>query len=161
MGYYMGDPGFLSTLGNIAKGVIGMIPGVGGIASTAIEKVTSGGLSRTPSAIGRIVGAMQAPALKVARTVIEHPALTAAGSAAAVGGVAMAMHAARGGHPAVRAALGMRRHKRMNVCNPRALRRAIRRTHGFARVAMRTIHLVHPKKKARFGGFKRHRRRAA
>jgi hypothetical protein len=49
----------------------------------------------------------------------------------------------------------MRHHKRMNVCNPRALRRAIRRTHGFAKLAMRTIHLVHPKKKARFGGFRR------
>jgi hypothetical protein len=51
----------------------------------------------------------------------------------------------------------MPRHKRMNVCNPRALRRAIRRTHGFAKLAMRTIHLVHPKKKARFGGFRKRR----
>jgi len=43
----------------------------------------------------------------------------------------------------------------MNVCNPRALRKAIRRTHGFAKLAMRTIHLVHPKKKVRFGGFRK------
>jgi hypothetical protein len=54
---------------------------------------------------------------------------------------------------------GMRKHKRMNACNPRALRRAIRRTHAFARLAMKTIHLVHPKKKASFGGFKVKRRR--
>lgn len=52
-----------------------------------------------------------------------------------------------------------RRRGRMNVCNPRALRRAIRRTHGFAKLAMKTIHLVHPKKRANFGGFKRKRRR--
>jgi len=30
----------------------------------------------------------------------------------------------------------------------------IRRTQGFAKLAMRTIHLVHPKKKVHFGGFR-------
>jgi hypothetical protein len=49
------------------------------------------------------------------------------------------------------------RRRRMNVCNPRALRRAIRRTHGFAKLAMRIIHIVHPRKKGRFGGFKKRR----
>jgi hypothetical protein len=44
------------------------------------------------------------------------------------------------------------------VTNPKALRRAIRRAHGFAKLAMRTIHLVHPQKKARFGGFRKRRR---
>jgi len=51
----------------------------------------------------------------------------------------------------------MVRNRHMRVTNPKALRRAIRRTHGFARLAMKTIHLVHPKKKARFGGFRRKR----
>jgi hypothetical protein len=46
----------------------------------------------------------------------------------------------------------------MNVCNPRALRRSIRRAHGFAKFAMKAIHLTMPKKKGRFGGFKKHRR---
>jgi hypothetical protein len=46
----------------------------------------------------------------------------------------------------------------MHVTNPRALRRALRRAHGFAKLAMRTIHLVHPKKKGRFGGFKKRRK---
>jgi hypothetical protein len=54
---------------------------------------------------------------------------------------------------------GFRRHKRMNVCNPRALRKAIRRTHGFAKLAMKTIHLIHPKKKVRFGGFRKRRKK--
>ena len=53
---------------------------------------------------------------------------------------------------------GGRGYRRMNVCNPKALRRAIRRTHGFAKLAMKTIHLVYPKKRARFGGFRRKRR---
>ena len=47
----------------------------------------------------------------------------------------------------------------MRVTNPKALRRAIRRTSGFAKLAMRTIHLIHPKKHVRFGGFKKKRRK--
>jgi hypothetical protein len=47
----------------------------------------------------------------------------------------------------------------MNVTNVHALRRALRRTHGFAKLAMRVIHMTHPKKKARFGGFKKRRRK--
>jgi hypothetical protein len=46
------------------------------------------------------------------------------------------------------------RNRHMNPCNPRALRRAIRRATRFTRLAMKTIHLVHPKKKGRFGGFR-------
>jgi hypothetical protein len=52
------------------------------------------------------------------------------------------------------------RNRHMNPCNPRALRRAIRRATRFTRLAMKTIHLVHPKKKGRFGGFKKRRRAA-
>ena len=47
----------------------------------------------------------------------------------------------------------------MNVCNPKALRRAVRRTHAFAKLAMKTIHLVHPKKHVTFGGFKKGRKK--
>ncbi len=47
----------------------------------------------------------------------------------------------------------------MNVTNVHALRRAIRRTHGFARLAMKVIHISHPKKKGRFGGFRKSRKR--
>jgi hypothetical protein len=39
------------------------------------------------------------------------------------------------------------------------LRRAIRRTQGFAKLAMRTLHLVHPKRHYRFGGFKKRARK--
>jgi len=50
------------------------------------------------------------------------------------------------------------KNRRMNVANPRALRRALRRAYGFEKLAMRTIRLIHPKKKASFGGFKKRRR---
>jgi len=165
MGYYMGDfyagargdPG----LGSFFKGALGMglnmIPGVGGVAGKIVSKL--GGAATA----GRT-------AVKAARGIImKHPVLSAAGAAGIVGvaGGAVAEHAmiasgARGprGFHHCKSKHGCKhgewvRNRRMNVCNPRALRRAIRRTHGFAKLAMRTIHLVHPKKKARFGGFKR------
>jgi hypothetical protein len=50
------------------------------------------------------------------------------------------------------------KNRSINVANPRALRRALRRAYGFEKLAMRTIHLLHPRKGGRFGGFKRKRR---
>ncbi len=49
------------------------------------------------------------------------------------------------------------KNRSMNVGNTRALRRALRRAYGFEKLAMRTIRLLHPKKRASFGGFKRAR----
>lgn len=51
------------------------------------------------------------------------------------------------------------KNRSMNVANPRALRKALRRAYGFEKLAMRTIHLLHPRKSGRFGGFKKARRR--
>ncbi len=147
-----------------------MIPVVGPAISGALEGVGSASSKAIVRASESIPGAYAAlrrgglPALrKVGTTMLAHPALSAAGAAAAAGGVAAAIH--RGSvakmHPALRAAMGGGRRRRMNVCNQKALRRSLRRAHGFARVAMKTIHLVHPKKHVTFGGFKKHRKRAA
>jgi hypothetical protein len=46
------------------------------------------------------------------------------------------------------------KNRRMNVGNARALRHALRRARGFEKLAMRTIHLLHPRKGGRFAGFK-------
>lgn len=150
--FYRGDPGFFSFLGGLAKKAVGFIPGVGPIASTALSTIGGGG-----SKLARM--AKSSPlAMRAGRAIVKHPVLSAAGAAGAIG----AMGAGVG---AVAARRGMvhvgKRHRRMNVCNPRALRRSIRRTQGFAKLAMRTIHLVHPRKKARFGGFKKRTRKAA
>lgn len=51
------------------------------------------------------------------------------------------------------------KNRHMNVANAKALRRALRRAYGFEKLAMRTIRLVHPHKRGRFGGFKRTRAR--
>lgn len=161
--FYRGDPGFFSFLGGLAKRAVGFIPGVGPIASAAIGAAGAiiprpkPGIIQTAAATGGAL--VKGTATAVARTVMKHPVLSAAAGAGVIGamsGGAAGMHMARG-----RALAGGRRRRRMNVCNPRALRRSIRRTTGFAKLAMRTIHLIHPKKKVHFGGFKRHRRKAA
>jgi hypothetical protein len=162
-GYYKGDPGIFSFLGGLAKRAVGFIPGVGPIAQQAIEGV--GALIKRPGVqrTGKVIGS----------AIIKHPVLTAAGavgaagvlgrmSAPGVGGMGLrhartAPAGTKGYHASKKHPDIWVRNRRMNVCNPRALRRSLRRAHGFAKLAMRTIHLVHPKKKGRFGGFRKRR----
>jgi hypothetical protein len=157
MGYYLGDfyagargdPGigsFFKGLGSLAAG---FIPGVGPLASKAVSAIPTGG--RAATAGRAIISAGRG-------AIMRHPVLSAAG-AAGIGGAVVGAEGRHilGGHRKckhVNPRTGKCR-RRMNVTNPRALRKAIRRTHGFAKLAMRTIHLVHPKKKVRFGGFKK------
>jgi hypothetical protein len=156
VGYYAGDPGFFSIVKNIAGFGASMIPGVGGVAGKLISKIPRG---------------VRAGAMRAGTMIAKHPVLSAAGAAGA-GAAVMAGEAGRSGmfgrsagkHPSKRhlhaLAMGLRRARpRMNVTNVHALRRALRRTHGFAKLAMRVIHITHPKKKGRFGGFrKKHRK---
>ena len=148
MSYYTGDPGFFSIVKSLAGSALGLVPG-GGIVKTGLR--TAGGLLQ-----------------KGGGAIMKRP-LTAAGAAAGVGiaataglGRAGVFGRAAGKHPSARhlhaLAMGLRRARpRMNVTNVHALRRSLRRAHGFAKLAMRVIHLVHPKKKVHFGGFKKRR----
>ncbi len=162
-GYYQGDPGIFGFLGGLAKKAIGFIPGVGPALSAAAGAI----VKRAP---GPIVRAGQV----AAGVAVRHPVLTAAGAAGAVGalgrmtapgrGVLAGARPGRYGQPGEKGYHQSKKHpgvwvrnRRMNVCNPRALRRSLRRAHGFAKLAMHTIHLIHPKKKARFGGFRKRR----
>jgi len=156
--FYQGDPGFFSFLGGLAKSAVGaFLPGVGslgGLAGTlAKHTVPMGGAA---SMVRKGAAGM---VRKAGAIVVKHPVLSGAAAAGVIGagGVVGGRRMGRAGARMP----GMRRHRRMNVCNVKALRRSIRRTHGFAKLAMRTIHLVHPKKHARFGGFKKRRRKAA
>jgi hypothetical protein len=105
--------------------------------------------------------------------IIKHPVLSAAGAAGVVGAVVGAegelmmmgggcapkgFHKCKSKHGCKTGPFVRNRH--MNPCNPRALRRAIRRATRFTKLAMKTIHLVHPKKKGRFGGFRKRKRAA-
>jgi hypothetical protein len=146
--YYTGDPGFFSIFKSIGSFAASFIPGIGGVASKAISKI--------PLPVRAAAGS----AMRVTKgAIIKHPVLSAAGAAGGVGAAAL-MHGRKGagGMAGPGGAMLGRRHRRMRVTNPKALRRALRRAHGFAKLAMKTIHLVHPRKKVRFGGFK-HRRR--
>jgi hypothetical protein len=156
MGYYQGDfyagargdPGigsfFSGLLGKGISAVKGLFKG-GGSSSPISSIIKTGGAATA----GRIIKAGKG-------IIMKHPVLSAAGAAGA-GGLLAGSGAVALSHRGAGAAHvpGMRRRRRMNVCNPRALRRSIRRTHGFAKLAMRTIHLVHPKKKVKFGGFRK------
>jgi hypothetical protein len=155
--FYRGDPGFGSFLGGLAKRAVGFIPGVGPAIRTGIEAVSRIG--------GRVARS------RVGGAIIKHPVLSAAGAAGTVGAVAGGMGGRMGGatsssaHQRYMAGVptgphfGIRRRRRMRVTNPKALRRAIRRTAGFAKLAMKTIHLIHPRKKVRFGGFRMKRKK--
>src|SRR6267142_3876155 len=144
MGYYMGDfytrarqtrgdPGFFSFLGNVAKTVGGFIPGVGGIVSSIGEKLIQKG---APKLLPEVAGGLR----KVGSAIIKHPGITAAGTAAVGVGVGAAL--ARRGVGAA----GGRKRRRMNPCNGRALRRAIRRAHAFERLAKHVIGFSSPRK---------------
>jgi hypothetical protein len=144
--YYRGDP-FFGALVGLAKRVGGSLLGrIGG-------GVRPGGaMAQLPAIAGR-----------AGKLVKAHPVLSAAGAAGAiigargVGKMVGGRHCHRGTHISKRTGKEVC-NRRMNVCNPRALRRSIRRAQGFVKLAMRTIHLVHPKKKGRFGGFKKRKK---
>jgi hypothetical protein len=172
MGYYQGDfyagtrgdPGFFSFLGGVARSAVGLIPGVGPALSAGL-----GMIKRAPKAAPAAAGmAMQSGvamikggAQRLSGAILKHPVLSAAGAAGAVGAFGgAAIGRARAPRMTVDPMTGMLRHhrRRMNPCNPRALRRAVRRAHAFTKLAMKTIHLVHPKKKGKFGGFKKRKK---
>jgi hypothetical protein len=156
VGYYQGDPGFFSIVKHVAGAAAGMIPGVGGLVSRGISKIP------VPIRSG---------AMRVGTTIAKHPILSAAGGAGAIAlgtgaaaGRAGMFGRPAGKHPSARhlhaLAMGLRRARpRMNVTNVHALRRSLRRTMGFAKLAMKVIHITHPKKHGRFGGFKKRKRK--
>jgi len=154
--YYRGDPGFLSFLGGAAKAIGGFIPGVGPLISAGGEALSKIGAKKAVSTaivkavpVNRAVGVLG----KLKAGVLKHPVLTGAGAAGVAGAAAGAIgeRLLHGG--------GGRKRRRMRATNTKALRRALRRAYAFERIAMKTIHLVHPRKKGRFGGFKRPKKR--
>lgn len=166
MGYYQGDLYRGDFFGSVGK----IISGVRRVASPVFSAL--GGVMSHPSAAatGAIAGVAHSAGAIVRRGASEvaaHPVLAAAGAATAAAGAGTML--ATGGtkmkpvvHPVTGRVVGFRKgHRRMRATNPKALRRALRRAYAFERIAMRTIHLLHPRKKGRFGGFRRHRRKAA
>ena len=169
--YYMGDPGFWSTIGGIFKGVgsaaASFIPGVGpliskGISSIGAKAPSAAGMALTPpgfySGATRVVGAAAGSMVRKGVAIAKaHPVLTAAGAAgvlaAGSGAVGAKIGAAR-----ARAAMGGRRNRRMRVTIPKSLLRAIRRAEGFKRLALKVLSFTGPRRHRGHAYFKRPRR---
>jgi len=147
VGYYQGDPGFWSIAQKIGSSLAGMVPGVGGLLSRGIQAI--------PTPVKKI-------GMAAGGAIMKRPGLSAAGAAGAIGLGAEGIKLARGKKATMMVTpdggIRIRHHRRMNVTNVRALRRSLRRAHGFAKLAMRVIHITHPKKKGHFGGFKKRRK---
>ena len=137
-----GDPGLFGFLGRtLIGGVKGLISG-GPLG--ALTGAASAALRRTPPvAIQNPIGATLAPMGQL------FPTLMGPGGPKPKPGVTGVIQRALPGGET-----GYFKRRRMNVTNPKALRRAIRRARGFEKLALRTIKLVSPQRKGRFGGFK-------
>lgn len=150
--YYRGDPGFLSFIGKGLQAVGGIVPGVGGALTTLGEKLATRGAKTGIVRVTEGAGSLAKVTAGVKTVVAKHPVISGLGAAGVIAGAAVAgRRLLKGGRE--------RKHRRMNPCNVRALRRAIRRAHGFERIARRVIRFTSPHKKGRFGGFKKSRKR--
>lgn len=158
-GYTRGDPGFFSTIGKVFRGVgsvaASFIPGIGAPVSKVLSHVP-------PMPGGSKVGAI---VKTVGGAIVKHPVLSGAGAAGVIGATGAAIGAHMG-----RAGLAPRgfhvnkhgkvvKNRRMRVTNPRALRRAIRRAHGFARLARRVMSFTSPHRPKGRGYFKTRKRK--
>lgn len=171
MGYYLGvsymqpraaigaQGGFFSSIGNFLGRAVGRIaPIAAAIAPTSPVGIAGRVISTVAQhpIVSAAAGAATATAVTTAMT--SH---TGAAATAGVGGIQVHGHLHVGrGRRAAAGLPGMRRHRRMNPCNVRALRRAIRRAHGFERIAKKVLRFTSPHHKAKPHGFKRPRKRA-
>ena len=167
---------FLSGLGGYLGQVVSTIPSILGGLSTA--GVIGGPKAIPPPATG--VGTLSkvaqtgAPAIAapsvvstalrgVTNVATKHPIFTAAGGAAATAGaVGILAHRAKGtsASSAARAAMGLPRRRRMHVTNVKALRRSIRRLHGFEKVCRKVLRFTSPHRSHGRATFKRPKRRS-
>jgi len=153
-GYGRGDPGFLSSLWKGVKRIA--LPVIGGMIGGPIGAALGGQLGRgggTPPIV-----AQQKPQIQRQGTVAIGPMRFTSQQmfppVPQFTGVPMTSHAAGAGAPVGMSATGCCpvgyhlakdgsgrcvRNRRMNVANPRALRRSMRRVQGFEKLARRTI----------------------
>jgi len=152
---YAGDPGWLSSIWRgikkVAPAIIGTI--IGGPVGGAIGAGLGGGrtppiMAAPPGTMGaaitfpggtRISGALPVPTRgprgfpKLPATIARNQAAANLAVAAQTGVVPSGYHYAKDGSGKIV------RNRRMNIANPRALRRSMRRVQGFEKLAKRTI----------------------
>ena len=147
---YAGDPGFLSSLwkgikkvapaiiGGIVGGPAGaIIGGIGGSKPTPPSLPgTLGGQISFPGGVA-VSGAWQPGQMVPGRGRL--PPYTATGPGVLPGGGRGGGMCPSGYHMAKDGSGRLVRNRRMNVANPKALRRSIRRTEGFVKLAKRAL----------------------
>ena len=145
-----GDPGLFGFLGRTLGGAIKGF--IGGGPLGALTGAAKGALGQHPVLRQNPIGATLAPA---AQMLPSFPTLMGPGPGRPVPGIkGVIQRALPGGET------GHAKRRRLNVTNPKALRRAIRRARGFEKLALKTIRLVNPQRRGRFGGFKSGRKKA-
>lgn len=133
---YAGDPGWLAAAFAIGKKLLGRkikkelyrplakLVGVGAVAGATTAVLAPGVPAPPPGTIG---GAITMPGgVKLSAAYVPHAA-------------ALGEHAPSGYHLDKATRSRWVRNRRMNVANPRALRKAMRRVQGFEKLAKRTI----------------------
>jgi len=136
---YAGDPGFLSSVFRLVKRVAR--PVIGGLLGGPVGALITG------AGVGGAVVAAQKPRMPA----VQPPAGAIGGAVSFPGGTTVSVagvlptHAAIGAHAPAGYHLDKAtrtrwvRNRRMNIANPRALRKAMRRVQGFEKLAKRTI----------------------
>lgn len=136
---YAGDPGFLSSVFRLVKRVAR--PVIGGLLGGPVGALITG------AGVGGAVVAAQKPRAPA----VQPPAGSIGGAVSFPGGTTVSVagvlptHAAIGAHAPAGYHLDKAtrtrwvRNRRMNIANPRALRKAMRRVQGFEKLAKRTI----------------------
>lgn len=123
--YYMGagDPGIFSSIAHV----------VGGVAST-VSKILPGPIGSVAGVVGRTLKGTKssAPTIKVPQMPQVNYATATNGAPAKQRGVKVVTGMTAD-------TTGFRKRRRMNVANPKALRRAIRRESGFVKLARRAL----------------------
>jgi hypothetical protein len=134
--YYRGDPFLGALAGLVAK----PLTKLAGKAVSWVGKQALGSPKAAAATVGTALAA--APILRMAA-----PAPVSSPPPINFGPIGVnPMAALPGGQPLF--TYGTRKRRRMNVLNPRALKRALRRAEGFEKIAQRTVNALHrgPKK---------------
>lgn len=161
--YGQGDPGLFSFLGKVIKGAAGIvshIPGLGLVGDAAKAIAGSGGgsvgMTQTVNPGGPIPmyqsGGFAGGSMPSGRSIdIGYGLFHKGTEGTSIAGGLYESHTglAPSGYHVIRKgphAGKLTRNRRMNVTNPRALRRAIRRGHGFEKMARRMLGFATPHK---------------
>ncbi len=146
---YAGDPGFLSSLWKGIKKVAKFIPGpIGMLAGAAGAVGAIGKMQPPPGQFPQRQGSMPGMGYGAVDALGRPWMTTGMGRSLTKGappnvpygpGAAAGVACPTGYHLAKDGSGRMVRNRRMNIANPRALRRAMRRVQGFEKLAKRTI----------------------